>query len=61
MNFNIQIGISVLGGLYSPDNFAKSITPFTEIITWLEKNQSLRSYIGKCLCGFSVVLLQTGK
>lgn len=39
INFNIQIGITVLGGLYSPDSFAKNITPITEIITWLEKNK----------------------
>lgn len=39
MNFNIQIGISVLGGLYSPDSFAKNITPFAEIVMWLEKNK----------------------
>ena len=39
MNFNSHIGFSVLGGLYSPDGFAKNITPFTEIVTWLEKNK----------------------
>lgn len=39
MNFNIPIGISVLRGLYSPDSFAKNITPFTEIVMWLEKNK----------------------
>lgn len=42
MNFNIQIAISVLGGLYSPDSFAKNITPSTEIIMWLEKKTSLK-------------------
>lgn len=39
MNFNIQIGISVLGGLCSPDSLAKNIAPFTEIVMWLEKNK----------------------
>lgn len=57
MNFNIQISISVLGVLYSPESFAESITPFTEIVPWLGKNKPLKSCIGKCLCGFSVMLL----
>lgn len=35
----INFNISVLGGLYSPDSFAKNIIPITEIITWLEKNK----------------------